>query len=74
MAIIDVDSKPPKIRCGIMPGLTVKSGARKIVAITAAPKVKEIGTPMAKNTIILPNNSAVTMLIPSFLIGYMRIT
>jgi len=57
IAMIDVDSNPPKILCPIIPVVTRKSGLNTIVVQTAAPKANAIGTPMIRNNAIEPNNS-----------------
>ena len=65
IAMIEVDSNPPKIRCAMIPVVTVKSGLNTIVAHTEAPSAIAIGTPIIRKSAIVPNNNnAVPIMLP----------
>ena len=57
IAIKDVDSNPPKIRCGITAVVIAKSGLNTIDAMVAAPKAIATGTPPIRNSAKHPNNN-----------------
>ena len=47
-----------------MPTDTIKSGENIIAAITAPPKAKEIGTPIANKRAIEPNKTSGVIFLP----------
>ena len=66
IAIKDVDSRPPKILCGITAVVIAMSGLKRMVPIVAAPRAMDTGTPRIKNTAKLPNKIIPVMLFPPY--------
>lgn len=74
IAMMDVDSRPPKIRWAMMPTVTVKSGLNTMVLQTAAPRAKAMGTPIRINRAMDPNRSRAVVMrrSPLLYLGYQR--